>query len=251
MEQTVVKLDWEADLRKAIREFGDSSEEEQREACNAYEGREGFGPVFARELRRRLGLPPKLGMFQARLAREAVKPFVQFAEQVKIAVEPAKQKYKEEPREQHPLVTTSLSFQHSKSPTGIPSSLENAIMGVNGMSISCRYDVFHNRYIIESHVCGLKGDEDLDTVCLKVREAVLRRFRFDPGASFTMDAVLLRARDNMFDPVRDYLDGLVWDGVKRIDNWLVKYCRAKDTPLNRAIGRKVLIAAVRRVKQPG
>jgi predicted P-loop ATPase len=44
---------------------------------------------------------------------------------------------------------------------------------------------------------------------------------------------------------------LVWDGTKRVDDWLVKYCRAKDTPLNRAIGRKVLIAAVRRVKQPG
>jgi predicted P-loop ATPase len=57
--------------------------------------------------------------------------------------------------------------------------------------------------------------------------------------------------DHIFDPVRDYLDSLVWDGKTRLDRWLVDYCRAADTPLNRAFGRKVLMAAVRRVRTPG
>jgi predicted P-loop ATPase len=61
----------------------------------------------------------------------------------------------------------------------------------------------------------------------------------------------LRCLDHIFDPVRDYLDGLRWDGVKRLDRWLVVYCGARDTPLNRAIGRKMLVAAVRRVREPG
>jgi len=80
---------------------------------------------------------------------------------------------------------------------------------------------------------------------------VLDRFGFDPSPSFTLDALRLRCLDHIFDPVRDYLDGLRWDGIRRIDTWLVKYCRAEDTALNRAIGRKMLIAAVRRVKEPG
>jgi predicted P-loop ATPase len=37
----------------------------------------------------------------------------------------------------------------------------------------------------------------------------------------------------------------------RLDSWLVDYARAEDTPLNHAIGRKVLIAAVRRARKPG
>ena len=53
------------------------------------------------------------------------------------------------------------------------------------------------------------------------------------------------------DTVRDYLDELQWDGVPRIDRWLIDYCRAADTPLVRAFARKVLIAAVRRVREPG
>src|SRR5262245_34028023 len=57
--------------------------------------------------------------------------------------------------------------------------------------------------------------------------------------------------ENTFDPVLDYLGSLEWDGLSRVDDWLVRYCGAQDTPFNRAVGRKVLIAAVRRVKEPG
>lgn len=52
-------------------------------------------------------------------------------------------------------------------------------------------------------------------------------------------------------PVRDYLDGLTWDGVPRIDKLLVTYAGAMDNAYVRAIGAKTLIAGVRRVRQPG
>lgn len=51
--------------------------------------------------------------------------------------------------------------------------------------------------------------------------------------------------------MRDYLTGLAWDGVERLNSWLVDYFGADDTPLNIAFGRKILCAAVRRVLQPG
>ena len=146
-----------------------------------------------------------------------------------------------------------LGFQHAKNPAGIPASLENAIRAIDRLGAECRYDVFHDRIIVKGHECGVRGDahENLENVTLKVRQAVLERFGFDPSPTFTLDALRLRCLDHIFDPVRDYLDGLRWDGIKRVDTWLVKYCRAADTPLNRAIGRKMLIAAVRRVKEPG
>jgi predicted P-loop ATPase len=59
------------------------------------------------------------------------------------------------------------------------------------------------------------------------------------------------ARLNGFHPVRDYLNGLQWDGVARLDTWLIDYAGAKDTKYTRAVGAITLIAAARRVRQPG
>ena len=65
------------------------------------------------------------------------------------------------------------------------------------------------------------------------------------------DAVTRIALEYQFNPILDYLDGLKWDGQKRIDTWLTVYLGAEDRPLNRAMGRKWLVAAVRRVRLPG
>jgi virulence-associated protein E len=151
------------------------------------------------------------------------------------------------------VTPSPIRFQHTKNPAGIPASLENAVTAIDMLGAECRYDVFHDRIIVKGHECGVRGDahENLENITLKVRQAVLERFKFDPSAGFTFDALKLRCLDHIFDPVRDYLDGLRWDGVKRLDTWLIRYCRAADTSLNRAIGRKMLVAAVRRVREPG
>lgn len=65
------------------------------------------------------------------------------------------------------------------------------------------------------------------------------------------DARVLVARENIYHPVVEYLDGLTWDGVKRAETLLIDYMGAEDTPYVRAVTRKTLAAAVRRVRQPG
>ena len=65
------------------------------------------------------------------------------------------------------------------------------------------------------------------------------------------DARVLVSRENLYHPVLDYLNGLSWDGVKRAETLLIDYMGAEDTPYTRAVTRKTLAAAVRRVKQPG
>lgn len=64
-------------------------------------------------------------------------------------------------------------------------------------------------------------------------------------------AAVAFARQRSFHPVRTYLDGLKWDGKKRLDTWLTAYLGAEDSPLHRAIGAKWLISAVARIRQPG
>ncbi len=59
------------------------------------------------------------------------------------------------------------------------------------------------------------------------------------------------ARHNQFHPVRDYFESLVWDGVPRLDAWLVTYFHAENTPYIRAVGARFLISGVARIYRPG
>jgi predicted P-loop ATPase len=52
-------------------------------------------------------------------------------------------------------------------------------------------------------------------------------------------------------PVRDYLNGLTWDGAERLSQWLATYLGAENTDYTRAIGRKWMISAVARAMKPG
>jgi predicted P-loop ATPase len=144
-------------------------------------------------------------------------------------------------------------FQHSRSPRGIVTSYENALIALKSMKLDCRYDVFHDKIIVEGYESYANGDvlQNLDNTLLMLREQILRRHGFDAGKEFLSDTLKTECLKHIFDPVRDYLDSLRWDGRKRVDRWLIDYCGAEDTPLNRAFSRKVLIAAVRRVRKPG
>jgi predicted P-loop ATPase len=64
-------------------------------------------------------------------------------------------------------------------------------------------------------------------------------------------AVQAAARHNAFNPVRDFFESLVWDGVPRLEAWLQDYLHVEDSEYARAIGPRYLISAVARVYQPG
>ncbi len=64
-------------------------------------------------------------------------------------------------------------------------------------------------------------------------------------------AIRIVAENNKFHPVKDYLDGLKWDGVKRIDKLFTEYLGVPDTPYYREAGRLILLASICRVIYPG
>lgn len=67
----------------------------------------------------------------------------------------------------------------------------------------------------------------------------------------TGQAIQTVARVFPFHPIREYLNGLVWDGVPRINDWLTLYLSVDSSDYTRAIGAKWLIGAVARVFKPG
>ena len=64
--------------------------------------------------------------------------------------------------------------------------------------------------------------------------------------------LLAIATERSYHPVRDYIESLpAWDGVPRVDTLFIDYLGAADTVYTRAVARKMMIAAVARVYQPG
>lgn len=67
-----------------------------------------------------------------------------------------------------------------------------------------------------------------------------------------IDAALdLHAKDNSFNDVQKYLNGLTWDGVPRLDTLFIDYLGAEDSSYTRAVCRKAFVAAVARAMVPG
>lgn len=71
------------------------------------------------------------------------------------------------------------------------------------------------------------------------------------AANKIQDALAIALRNNAYHPVREYLEGLTWDGQERIDTLLIDYLGAEDSPYTRAVTRKHMVAAVARVMEPG
>src|SRR5262245_58256886 len=83
-------------------------------------------------------------------------------------------------------------------------------------------------------------------------QAWLQWFRFRKlGKDTTHQSVDKVARENSFHPVRDYLNGLEWDGVERLGEWLSTYLGAEQTEYSKGIGTMFLIGMVARILRPG
>jgi hypothetical protein len=125
----------------------------------------------------------------------------------------------------------------------------NICVALLKLGVTITYDSFADRTLID----GLKdfGPALDDGAVTRIWLQLIRRFHFGPGKNLLFDVIKDAAKLNSFHPVRDYLDSLRWDGEKRLDTWLTDYAGAEDTPYTQAIGKLMLVAAVRRVRQPG
>lgn len=66
------------------------------------------------------------------------------------------------------------------------------------------------------------------------------------GPEATNAAIRAAAVVHAYDPMKQWIDGLVWDGEKRLDTWLHRVCRVADTALFSAMGRAWLIGLAAR-----
>lgn len=76
-------------------------------------------------------------------------------------------------------------------------------------------------------------------------------FKLEVKPAIILGAVSVAARRNSFNPVREYYEGLVWDGKERLPTWLHVYMGCDNTAYHSAVGKWWLISAVARTYQPG
>ena len=120
---------------------------------------------------------------------------------------------------------------------------------LDALDVQLRFDAFANEPQIKR---GAGPWQPLNDNLLRRlwtdSEAVLS---FLPAQSVFNELALDEAQRNEFDPLDNYLTGLQWDGVPRLNGFLAKYLGSDDTALNAEFGARSLIGAVRRAMQPG
>ena len=94
------------------------------------------------------------------------------------------------------------------------------------------------------------GSQWVDSDDAALRYYLERKYGLS-GKDKIFDAVNVVAIQNAFHPVKDYLEGCTWDGVKRVETLLVDYMGAENSEYTRTVTRKVMAAAVARIYRPG
>ena len=141
------------------------------------------------------------------------------------------------------------SFDCDKEGRPFATSQRNIRLAMRKLGVVVRHDLFAGRDRID----GLDGfgppldDAAANRLWLLIDE----QFKFRPSRDLFLTVLSDAARRNAFHPVAEYLAGLRWDGIPRIGRWLATYGGAGDTSYSRAVGELILVAAVRRVRQPG
>ncbi len=77
-----------------------------------------------------------------------------------------------------------------------------------------------------------------------------KNFEFK-SESAIKNAFIEVTRANKFHPIKEYIESFIWDGIERLETVFVDYLGAPNTYYTRQITRKMFIAAIKRLYEPG
>jgi predicted P-loop ATPase len=141
-----------------------------------------------------------------------------------------------------------VGFQRTKN-GAITVCERNTRLALERMEVTSRYDMFADRELVRIGTEPERPNSDNIECSLRSRMDMDFNYRVPPNVfRDTMRAIAL---EKSFHPVKNYLNGLQWDGTNRADEWLIKHGGADDTAYVRAVSKLILVGAVRRIMKPG
>ncbi|WP_281759198.1 virulence-associated E family protein, partial [Alicyclobacillus hesperidum] len=144
--------------------------------------------------------------------------------------------------------------------TGLPlptSSNVEIILSHGAWAGTLAYDAFGNTEVIRKDLPWRKRErpnEDYEPWLASDDRRLLHWFgkRYEiKSSSVIQNAFTEVAHANRFHPILEYLEAQEWDGKPRVDKIFVDYLGADDTPYVHEVTRKMLLAAVKRLYEPG
>lgn len=168
-------------------------------------------------------------------------------------IEVARVDNQEDAKAEQPPDEFVMEFSGPRAGKPVAASQHNFDVALRRLEVTFHYDAFARKKILERKIEGALyretvSDDNIDQLMFEIEQ----KYDFFPPKDKFYAYCGVRARLNSFHPVVDCLDGLpAWDGESRCEEWLIRYGGAPDTPYVRAVSRLVLVAAVRRVRQPG
>jgi predicted P-loop ATPase len=153
-------------------------------------------------------------------------------------------------------------YQDRPGPKGMmppANTLNNIVAGLEYLGVSARKNTFQNRTEVSiehlerrANISDMVGGEASDTVLLALRALFVSEYSLQPTSDGMKEAVEFLAAQNAYCPITDYLDDLPpWDGVERLPLWLHEHFGVEDDELHRQFAKLTLMAAVKRVLEPG
>lgn len=147
-------------------------------------------------------------------------------------------------------VKGKLKFITDKEGNPYKKLTHNHRVALQELGVSIVKDLFNDCYVV-SGVEGFADGRLTDEAVTRIRYSIEEQIQFLIGKDAMRDLICDIGEDNRFHPVQEYLSGLEWDGVKRLDGWLTTYLGVEANKYTRAVGKLFLTAAVRRVRKPG
>lgn len=114
-----------------------------------------------------------------------------------------------------------------------------------------RYNALKQRIVFGGTSITKDGDVLTDIIVSRIIIWFAERMELRTNPDHVFAAVAVVADQNKYNPVRDYLRTLTWDGQQRVETWATDYLGVTDTPYARYVASKWLISAVARADKPG
>lgn len=140
-----------------------------------------------------------------------------------------------------------VPFPHINEQDGLPrrDSLPNANVWADHHAMNIWWDEFADQLMLD--------DSAVDDNILHTLREGMHQDRFFASTGFAAEALTHYGWQRRRHPAREYFNRVRkrWDGVERLDTWLIDYCGAPDNVHWRAAGRLLMIAIVMRTRHPG